>query len=103
MFDILNRIKELQELRGWSNYRLAKEAGVSEGSINNMFRLKNLPTMPTIEALCGAFDITLPQFFANNTRESVELTAEQSEMIDLWNTLTKDQKQALGALLRTFL
>jgi transcriptional regulator with XRE-family HTH domain len=98
--DILKRIKELQEARGWSNYRLARNAELSERSLNNLFRLKNLPTIPTLEALCGAFNITLSQFFTESG-EAVELTQEQSEMLDRWNRLTKEQQRALLELFRT--
>jgi transcriptional regulator with XRE-family HTH domain len=92
--EVLQRIRQLQKDRGWSNYRLAKEAGVAEGSLNNMFRLNNIPTIPTLEALCKGFDITLAQFFTDGG-ESVELMPEQMEMLELWNTLTKKQKKAL--------
>jgi transcriptional regulator with XRE-family HTH domain len=97
--EILGRIKQLRDSRGWSNYRLAKEANISEGSLNNLFRLNNQPTIPTLEAICAGFDITLSQFFANDD-EAVVLNAEQKEMLDMWNTLTKEQKMALLELLK---
>lgn len=57
--DILDRIKQLKDERGWSNYKLAKEAHISEGSLNNMFRLNNQPTIPTLEAICRGLGISL--------------------------------------------
>lgn len=97
--DILNRIKQLRDERGWSNYRLAKEAQISEGSLNNLFRLNNQPTIPTLEAICVGFGISLSQFFAEGN-EAVILNAEQSEMLAIWNTLNKEQKAALLELLK---
>jgi transcriptional regulator with XRE-family HTH domain len=97
--EILDRIKQLRDSRGWSNYRLAKEAKISEGSLNNLFRLNNQPTIPTLEAICAGFDITLSQFFADSD-DAVVLNTEQKEMLDMWNTLTKDQKTALLELLK---
>ena len=97
--ELLERIKQLRDSRGWSNYRLAKEANISEGSLNNLFRLNNQPTIPTLEAICTGFDITLSQFFAEG-EEAVVLNAEQKEMLEMWNTLTKDQKAALLELLK---
>jgi len=97
--EILERIKQLRDNRGWSNYRLAKEANISEGSLNNLFRLNNQPTIPTLESICAGFNITLSQFFAESD-EAVVLNAEQKEMLDMWNSLTKDQKAALLELLR---
>ena len=97
--DILNRIKQLRDERGWSNYRLAKEAQISEGPLNNLFRLNNLPTIPTLEAICAGFGITLSQFFAEEN-EAIVLDNEQREMLDIWNTLNKEQKAALLELLK---
>ncbi len=97
--DILNRIKQLRDERGWSNYKLAKEAQISEGSLNNLFRLNNQPTIPTLEAICVGFDISLSQFFAEGS-EAIVLNDEQKEMLDIWNTLNKDKKAALLELLK---
>ena len=97
--DILTRIKQLRDERGWSNYKLAKEADISEGSLNNLFRLNNQPTIPTLEALCKGFDMSLSQFFAEGN-EAVVLNEEQKEMLDIWATLNKEQKSALLELLK---
>jgi transcriptional regulator with XRE-family HTH domain len=98
--DVLNKIKKLQQERGWSNYRLAHEVGIAEGSINNMFRLNNIPTISTLETLCRGFGITLAQFFTESG-DPVELTPEQTEMLDVWNALSENQKRALLTLFRT--
>ena len=96
---ILDRIKQLRDERGWSNYRLAKEADISEGSLNNLFRLNNQPTIPTLEAICKGLDINLSQFFANEN-DAIVLSTEQKEMLEIWNTLNKEQKIALLELLK---
>jgi len=97
--DILDRIKRLRDDRGWSNYRLAKEANISEGSLNNLFRLNNQPTIPTLEAICAGFDISLSQFFAEED-EAIILNAEQRELLAMWSVLNKEQKTALLELLK---
>jgi len=96
---ILDRIKQLRDERGWSNYRLAKEADISEGSLNNLFRLNNQPTIPTLEAICKGLDINLSQFFADE-KDAIVLSNEQREMLSIWNTLNKEQKIALLELLK---
>lgn len=98
--DILNRIKELQTERGWSNYALAKKSGLHENSLNNLFRLNNQPTFSTLEAICSAFGITLSQFFAEGNK-LVSLSKEQYELLKVWDTLSHEQKTALLALLKT--
>ena len=97
--DTLEKIKQLKDARGWSNYRLAKEAKISEGSLNNLFRLNNQPTIPTLEAICKGFGISLAQFFAESG-EAIVLNDEQMEMLNMWNVLSKEQKTALLTLLK---
>ena len=92
--DVLLHIKKLCEERGWSNYRLAKEAGISQSSLNNLFRRNNIPTIPTLEAICKGFGITLSQFFAEGG-EPVELSEMQREMLNTWDSLAEEQKIAL--------
>ena len=96
---ILDRIVKLRDERGWSNYRLAKEAQISESSLNNLFRLENLPTIPTLEAICKGFGISLAQFFAQDG-EAVVLSKEQQEFLDAYATLSDAQRAALLALIK---
>jgi len=98
--DILKRVEQLRDSRGWSNYRLAREANIPEGSLNTLFRLHSFPTIPTLEAICAGFGITLSQFFAEGD-EAIILCAEQKEMLDKWNSLAKNQRIALLEFLKT--
>lgn len=77
--DAQKRIKQLMEERGWTDYRLAKEANLSHSTITNVFKRNNAPTLPTLEVICRAFGITLAQFFAEGG-EAVEITDEQREL-----------------------
>jgi transcriptional regulator with XRE-family HTH domain len=97
--DILAHIKTLQSERGWSNYRLAREAGISENSLNNLFRRGNLPTIPTLESICKGFGITLSQFFSQGG-EPVELSDSQRAMLMTWDALTDEQKDSLLEFLK---
>ena len=92
--DAQKRIKQLMEERGWTDYRLAKEANLSHSTITNLFKRNNAPTLPTLEVICRAFGITLAQFFAEGG-EAVEITDEQRELFAKWSTLTDRQKQIL--------
>ncbi len=94
------RIKQLMEERGWTDYRLAKEANLSHSTITNLFKRNNAPTLPTLEVICRAFGITLSQFFAEGGK-AVEMTDEQRILFAKWSTLKDDQKQALLALIDT--
>lgn len=62
-----------------------------------MFNRNNAPTLPTLEAVCRAFGITLPQFFTEG--EEAHLTEEQQKLFSKWSTLTERQKQILLELM----
>lgn len=82
------------EERGWTDYRLAMESGLSHSTVSNMFKRNNAPTIPTLEAICKAFGITLSQFFAEG-EEAVILTDEQREIFATWSLLNPKQKSLL--------
>ena len=96
--DTNGKIKKMMEERGWTTYRLAKEAGISDATIGNLFRRNTQPTLPTLEAICKGFKISLSQFFAEG--DMVEMTPELKELFEDWVNLTADQKEAVRQMLK---
>ena len=92
------RLKQLLNERGWSEYKLSKECGLSQSTLGNIFRRNTVPTVATLERIASAFGITLSQFFAED--EMVELTPELKELFDCWVCLTQEQKSAALVMLR---
>lgn len=93
------RIRQLLEERGWTEYRLSKESGLAQTTISNIFKRNTEPTIPTLEAICTGFGITLAQFFSDGT--TVELTREQRDLFDRWVSLTAEQKKVFYDLIKT--
>lgn len=98
--DVLERLQKLMDARGWSMYRLAKESGLTESTISNIYRRNAIPSIVTLELICKGFGITLSQFFAEG--EMVELTPEFKEVFENWRTLTPEQKDATLAMMKAF-
>lgn len=94
------RIKQLMEECGWTDYRLTKESNLSHSIVTNMFNRNNAPTLPTLEAVCKAFGVTLAQFFSEGDEPHV-LTPEQQELFSRWSSLTDEQKRLLLDLMNT--
>lgn len=65
--DVIKRIDDLMREREWSDYKLASESGLSSSTIANIHRRNTVPSIPTLEAICSAFGITLAQFFSDNS------------------------------------
>lgn len=97
--DTNDRLQKLLTARGWSQYKLAKNSGLSESTISNIYKRNTVPSIPTLTAICKGFGITLSQFFADG--EMVELTPELRELFDNWVNLTIEQKSAVVQMLKS--
>ena len=98
--DTHSRLHKLLDERGWTEYRLSKECGLSESTIANIFRRNTLPSISTLETICDGFGITVLQFFAEG--DMVEMTPELKELFDSWVSLTAEQKRAVIQMIRAF-
>ena len=98
--DVLERLRKLLQERGWSEYRLAQVSGLNESTISNIYRRNTLPTIPTLEAICKAFGITLSQFFAES--DMVEVTPDVKELLDAWVSLTPEQKRIVLQVAKSY-
>ncbi len=90
--DILGRITQLRENRGWSEYRLAKEAGIPQSTLTNLYKRENSPSVSTLEAICHAFGLSLAQFFSG-IDDKQQLTDDQRNLLESWALLPQNQKE----------
>ena len=100
-FDILGRIEQERLARGWSEYALAENSGLTQSTISTWRRRNLQPNVASIEKICAGFGITLSQFFQEE--DSVYLTKEQKKLLDLWAKLSPVQREAVTKMLCAFL
>ena len=98
--NIQERLLELQKQHGWSDYKIAKEAGLSPNTVSNIYKRGLKPSLATIEMLCKAFGITISQFFAEGNM--IEITPELKELFDKWTALNNEQKKAIWQIIKTY-
>ncbi len=96
--DTHERLRQLLKERGWTEYRLSKNCGLSESTIANIFRRNTVPSIATLETICDGFGITMSQFFAEG--EMVELSPDLKELFECWFCLTPNQKAAALQMLK---
>lgn len=94
--DVLKRIEELRNERGWSIYKLAEESGLTQSTIANMFSRKTMPSISTLTQLCEAFNISLSQFFNS---DSNVFSDEEFSIISKYKKLNSKEKQIINTLL----
>ena len=92
---ILEKIDMLRRERGWSINNLAMEAMLTQSTVNNLYTRGTEPKISTLRAICGAFGITLAEFFSEDTDP---IDDELKRRVD---SLSADQKEALLVLLRS--
>lgn len=96
--DLIARISELLDERGWSKYQLAKEAGLSQSTISSMMKRGNNPTVSTIERCCAAFGISVAEFFSDDLRMT-DFSLEERKIISDWRNLSPEMKKAVVGMI----
>ncbi len=97
--DVINKLQQLIDERGWSTYRLSKECHLPEATIGNIFRRGTVPTIGTLEIICRGLGVTLSEFFSEG--DSIEVTPELREITDLWMSMTPKQHEVAKEILKS--
>ena len=85
--EVLAKIEMLRKEKGWSINYLAIESGLTQSTLNNLYSRNTEPKISTLRAICGAFGITLSEFFKEEENED--------ELLRRVKTLSKENKTAL--------
>lgn len=98
MKDILSAITQYRLERGWSEYQLAEHSGLPQTTISSWYRKNALPSIPSLEKICNAFDITISQLFAEDD-DPITLTPAQKKLLESWSKLSKEQQMIVSQLI----
>lgn len=82
-----------------SMYALSKKTGISQPSLSNLMKGGSAPTFHTLSAICDGLGITLAQFFSYG-HEVIVISEEQKEVLQVWVSLTDEEKQAVRTYIR---
>jgi putative transcriptional regulator len=64
--NVLNRVKDLRDARGWTQEQLANAVGVSRQSINSIERERYVPSLPLALTFARVFGCSTDQIFTLN-------------------------------------
>ena len=96
--NVLEKIKIMQQERGWSTYKLAYESGLTQSTLSNMFARGTCPTVDTLEKICDAFGISLSEFFEESDRKT-HVSKEELELLRKYRVLTDKEKDAVKSMI----
>ena len=92
--NVVQRIRQLQNERNWTDYRLAQEANISQSSLATLFSRQTPPKLEMLQSICNAFGLTLSQFFLEN--ENIEILSDtEKKMLQVFRKLSPKQQKAL--------
>ena len=60
MINILDRITSYRTKKGWTEYQLAEESGLTQSTISSWYRKNLVPSIPSLEKICQAFGSPSP-------------------------------------------
>jgi transcriptional regulator with XRE-family HTH domain len=93
--DILEKITKLRLEHHWSMYQLAKKSGLPQSTISSWYNNNMLPTIHSLQCICDAFDISLSQFFLDDSSDTVKLNEKQIRLLNATSKLNDKQQDAL--------
>jgi transcriptional regulator with XRE-family HTH domain len=96
--DVAARLRQIREKRGLSIYRLAQISNVSQSFLSALEAGQKVPTVTTLERICGSLGISLAEFFDTSP------VPAPTHLQDLWDEtryLTAEQSQKLAEFLRS--
>lgn len=96
---IAKRIRELCDKKHMSMYALSQKTSISQSSLSNLMKRGSIPTIFTLDRICEGLGITLAQFFAGSD-ERPDLTEEQERVLEIWDSLSDREKQAVETYVR---
>ncbi len=108
--DVLQRITELREAKGWSLNMLATKTGVPQSTLSNAYSRGTQPSIETLSAICTGLGITLAEFFAGADDKPLDALPSgvqvrkanpvAERLCDLIYSLSEEQLALLEALIQ---
>ncbi len=93
--DIAKRITYFRTLKSYSVNKLANLAGISQSYLRDVELGKKNPTVETLSYICDALEISLKDFFDDETQETII----DDPLIKKICQLNKKQRNTLSAFL----
>lgn len=95
---ISENIKRLRKLKELSQKQVSMDISIPQGQYSLVENGKVMPTIPTLEKIADVFEVSIAEFFTNNSEEDA-VNLPLLEKIKIIDTLDADEKEALLKLI----
>lgn len=95
---IANRLQALMDSRGYTQYRLAMETGLSQSFLSFILKGKKSPSFDTLALICKTFSISLSDFFRDDSDPYQGVPPYVRSFVHLCEDLNYDEIRALRAM-----
>ncbi len=83
--DILRKIREIRDQKGWSQEYVANQLGISQSQYSKLEKGISVMTLPTLEKICNLFEIEFDIFSLENKNSGIyeELKEIKNELKEI--------------------
>jgi transcriptional regulator with XRE-family HTH domain len=93
--EIISKIEEIRNNKGWSLYRLSKESDVSLSTLRNLYKRNNYPSYIITLNLCNGLGISLSELHGGDKK----LTERERKLLLHFNALSKTNKKTVETMI----
>lgn len=106
-----DKLKSILNKRGWTNYRLAKEAGIGQTTVHDILGGKKVtPNAKTLAKIADVLGVSINDFFdedINNESQPDSLNSEKDPndlkiLFSKIRDLNKDDQHRINAIVEAF-
>lgn len=94
-FDVGARLRQLREAAGLSQRQLARQAGVTNGTISLIEQNRTSPSVSSLRKVLSGLPMTLQDFFSQELPPVEQIVFRSGELIEIAN---ETQRKAHGAI-----
>ncbi len=102
---LIESLNKLCKLSGKSQYALAKTAGISISTLNNLLTGKTSPYVYTLFKLCNAFEVSVGELLSLQPCDSDDFEINQSEreLVCFYRHLSDSKKHQMHIFMEALL
>lgn len=99
--DIREKIIKLREEKGWTQYRLYKEAKIGQSTLSQIESGKRYPHTTTLQKIAAALDVSMAEFdFQNEVYSKEQLTKEERSFLEKYKQLSSNEKAVINNIMK---